>query len=144
MATTTVTNNARRDFLNGDIDYAADTINMALYNGDSHGANTGAYTTVSEASGTGYTAKGVVMAGVSVTVDTSNNVAYVDWTTDPSWATSTITATSCMVFHDSVTTPTGDVASYIGDFAGSRSSNAGTFSVVLPAAAASTAIIRIA
>ena len=144
MATTTITNNARRDWLNGDIDFAADTINMALYNGSGHDANTGAYTATNEASGTGYTAKGVVMAGVAIAVDTTNNVAYVDWSTDPSWTTATITATDCMIFHDSITTPTADVASYIGDFSGSKSSSAGTFQVILPAAAYNTAIIRIA
>ena len=144
MATTTITNNARRDFLNGDLDYAADTINMALYNGSGHNANTGAYTTVNEASGTGYTAKGVVMANVAIAVSTSQNVAFVDWATNPSWATSTITATDCMIFHDSVTNPTADVASYIGDFSGSRSSSSGLFQVILPAAAFNTAVIRIA
>ena len=144
MATTTIVNNARRDFLNGDIDFGADTFKIALYNGSSHGVNTGAYTTVTEASGTGYTAGGINMVGVSITTDTSNNVAFIDWSTDPSWATSTITATDCLIYDDTVTTPTANVAVYVGDFAGSRSSSAGTFSVVLPAAAASTAIIRLA
>ena len=144
MATTTITNRAREYLLNGDLDFAADTINMALYNGSGHGANTTVYTVTNEASGTGYTAKGVTMAGVSITVDTSNNVAYVDWSTDPSWAASTITATDCMIFHDSVTSPAADPASYIGDFNGSKSSSSGTFSVVLPAPAFNTAIIRLA
>lgn len=143
MATTTITNNARRDWLNGNIAYAADTINMALYNGSGHDANTGAYTVTSEVVGTGYTSKGVVMAGVSVNIDTSNNVGYVDWSTDPSWAASTITSTDCMIFHDNITTPTVDVASYIGDFAGSRSTSSGLFEVRLPAAAYNTAVIRI-
>lgn len=144
MATTTICNNARRDFLSGVIDFSSDTINMALYNNSSHDANDGAYTTTAEVSGTGYTAKGVAMSGVAIAVDTSANVAYVDWTTDPSWSSSTITATDCMIFHDSITTPTADVASYIGDFSGSKSSSSGTFQVVLPVAAAATAIIRIA
>jgi hypothetical protein len=144
MATTTITNNARRDFLNGDIDFGADTFKIALYNGSSHGVNTGAYTTVNEASGTGYSAGGVTLATVAISTDTSNNVAFVDWSTDPSWATSTITATDCMIYDDTVTTPTANVAVYIGDFNGSKSSSAGTFQVILPAAAASTAIIRLA
>lgn len=143
MATTTITNNARRDWLNGDQDFAADTVNMALYNGSGHGVNTSAYTVTSEVVGTGYVAKGVVMAGVSVNIDTSNNASYVDWSTDPSWAASTITATDCMIFHDSITTPTADVASYIGDFAGSKSTSSGLFEVRLPAPAYNTAIIRI-
>ena len=144
MATTTITNRARQYLLNGDLDFAADTINMALYNSSSHGANTTSYTTTNEASGTGYTAKGVTMSGVAISLDTSNDAAYVDWSTNPSWATSTITATDCMVFHDSVTSPAADPASYIGDFSGSKSSSAGTFTVVLPAAAYNTALIRIA
>lgn len=145
MATTTITNRARQYFLNGDIDMAADTINMALYSSSGHDANTNTYTSTAEvATGSGYTAKGVVMSGVSIAVDTSNNVAYVDWTTNPSWATSTITATDCMIFADSVTSPAADPAIYIGDFGGSKSSSSGTFEVVLPAAAYNTAIIRMA
>ena len=91
MATTTaITNNARRDFLNGDIDFGADVFKMALYVGASHGANTQAYTTVEQVPGSGgYTAGGVTMSGVSITVSTASNVAYVDWSTDPSWSTST-------------------------------------------------------
>lgn len=146
MATTCLTNNARRDFLNGDIDFAADTINLALYNGSSHDQNTTAYTTTNEVpSSGGYTAKGVTLAGVSVNVDTTNHVAYVDWSTNPSWAGSTITATDCMIFHDSITTPTADVASYIGDFGGTpRSSNSGLFQITFPSAAYNTAVIRLA
>ena len=144
MATTAITNRARQYMLNGDLDFAADTINMALYNISGHGVNTTIFTTVNEASGTGYTTKGMVMSGVAIVLDTSNNVAHVDWSTDPSWPTSTITATDCMIFHDSVTSPASDPASYIGDFSGSKSSSAGTFSVVLPAPSFSTSVIRLA
>ena len=115
-----------------------------LYNGSGHGANTGAYTTVNEASGTGYTATGIAAVGATQATDTTNNASYYDWTTDPSWATSTITATDVMLYDDTVTTPTADVAVYIGDFGGSRSSSAGTFTVVLPAAAYNTAVVRLA
>jgi len=144
MATTTITNRARQYLLNGDLDFAADTINMALYNNSSHDANQDTYTATAEVAGTGYSAKGVAMAGVSISIDTSNNVAFVDWSTDPSWTSSTITATDCMVFHDSVTSPSADPASYIGDFSGSKSSSSGTFTVQLPAAAYNTALIRLA
>lgn len=146
MATTTLTNNLRRDLLNGDVDFAADTINIALYSDSGHDANTGAYTATNEvsSSGTGYTAKGVTLSGVSITVDTGNNVAYVDWSVNPSWSTSTISATDCMIFHDSVSTPTADVASYIGDFNGAKASSSGLFQITFPSAAYNTAIIRLA
>jgi hypothetical protein len=144
MATTTITNRCREYLLNGDLDFAADTYNMALYNGSGHDANTNTYTSTAEASGTGYTAKGVTMSGVGISVDTTNNVATVDWTTDPQWTSATITATDCMIFAESVTSPASDPAVYIGDFSGSKSSSSGNFTVVLPAPAYNTAIIRIA
>jgi len=145
MATTTITNNTRRDWLSGSVfTMSSDVINLALYNGSGHNANSGAYTTVNESSGAGYSPKGVVMAGISESLDTSNDVAFLDWSTDPSFATSTITATDCMIFNETVASPTVDVSMYIGDFSGSKSSSSGLFQVILPAAAFNTAVIRIA
>lgn len=146
MATTTsLSNNFRQGLLAGNFDLPADTLNMALYNGETHNQNTGAYTTVNEASGTGYSAKGVAMSGYTAATDTTNHVAHLDWSTDPSWATSTITATACMLFDDTtVTTPATDCSIYLGDFGGSKSSSAGTFTVVLPAAGYNTSLVRLA
>ena len=144
MATTTITNVARRDWHTGNMDYSNDTMNMALYNGSGHGANTNAYTTVNEAPSSGnYTAKGMVMTGYNATLDTSNDVNFNDWN-DVSWLTSTITATDCMVFHDNIAAPTQDPTSYIGDFSGSKSSSSGLFLVVLPENSFNTALIRVA
>jgi len=123
----------------------SDTINMALYNGSGHAQNTGAYTTTNEASGTGYTAKGVVMSGVVQVTDTTSNVSHLDWTTDPTFANSTITSTDCLIFDDTITTnPATDASCYVGDFGGSKSSSAGSFTIVLPDAGASTSVIRLA
>jgi len=146
MATTTsLTNNFRQGLFAGNFDLPADTIQCALYNSETHTQNTGAYTTVNEATGTAYTAKGVTMSGYTAATDTSNHVAHLDWSTDPSWATSTITATATMIFDDTtVTNPATDCSMYVGDFSGSKSSSAGTFTVVLPAAAYNTSVIRLA
>ena len=144
MAITTLTNNFRRDVGNGVINLSTDNLRWALYNISSHNQNTGAYTTVAEVVGTGYTATGIPAVGVTQATDTANHVSYYDWTTNPSWATSTITATDVMLYDDTVTAPTANVAVYIGDFGGSRSSSAGTFSVILPAAAYNTALVRLA
>ena len=144
MATTSLTNNFRKGLLVGNYDMDTDVINCALYNASSHNQNSGAYTTVAEASGTGYSPKGVVMSGVVQATDTTNHVSHLDWTTDPSWATSTITATDCMIFDETATAPVADPSVYIGDFGGSKSSSAGTFTVVLPAAAFNTSIVRLA
>jgi hypothetical protein len=144
MATTALSNNFRKGLLVANYDMDSDTIRCALFNGSSHTQNSGAYTTVNESSGTGYTAAGVAMSGVAQATDTSNHVSYLDWSTDPSWATSTITATDCMIYDDDATAPVANASCYIGDFGGSKSSSAGTFTVVLPAAAYNTAVIRLA
>ena len=143
MATTTITNRCREYWLKGVLDAENDTLKLALYNNSGHGANTNAYTTTAEVSGSGYTAKGNTLSGVSVTTDTSNNVSYVDFS-DSQWTSSTITATDCMIFADNIASPAADPAMYIGDFNGSKSSSSGTFTVQFPTASATTAIIRIA
>lgn len=145
MATTTLTNNFRRDILNGVIDLSGDTLKWALYNNSSHGANTGAYTSTAEvsSSGTNYTTGGETAAGATQATDTSNNVSYYDWS-DVSWASSTITATDVLLYDDTVTTPTANVSIYVGDFGGSRSTSNGTFQITLPSATFSTALVRIA
>ena len=144
MATTALSNSFKRDILNGVLDLSSDTILMALYSGSSHNANTTQYSSTAEAPSTGgYTAKGATMAGATQSTDTTNNVSFYDWN-DVAWTTSTITATDCLVFADNITTPTADVAIYIGDFGGSRSSSSGTFTVTLPSATYNTALVRIA
>ena len=145
MATTSITNSTRRDLLSGNVfNTATDVFKMALYNGSGHGVNTTQYTVTAEASGPGYVAGGVTMSTISENLDTTNSVAYLDWSTDPSWPSSTITATDCLIYDDTVTTPTNKVALYVGDFAGSRSSSNGLFQVTLPNPAYNTAIIRLA
>lgn len=143
MATTTVTNRCREYWFKGVLDAENDTLKLALYNNSGHDANSSAYTTTAEASGSGYTAKGNTLTGVSITVDTSSNVAYMDCN-DSQWTSSTITATDAMIFADNVTTPAADPAMGIFDFNGSKSSSSGTFTVQFPTASATTAIIRIA
>jgi hypothetical protein len=148
MATTTsLSNNFRKGLMDSNFALQSDTIKCALYNGETHTQNTGAYTTTNEVpNGSGYTTAGVTMAGIqAAAVDTTNHVCYLDWTTNPSWATSTITATGCMIYDDTtVTTPATDCSIYHGDFSGAKSSSSGTFTVVLPAAAYNTAIVRLA
>ena len=142
-ATTCLTNNFRENILNAVINMSSDTIKMALYASGSHNQNTTAYTSSGETSGTNYTAKGNTLSGASQSTDTANHVSHYDFN-DTSWTTSSITADSCLIYSDTVTSPTADVSIYVGDFGGSKSSSTGTFSVVFPAANYNTSIIRIA
>lgn len=143
MATTSLSNTFRRDILNGVIDLSADDIRMALYNGSGHSQTTTQYSVTNEASGTGYTAGGNLMSGASQTTDNTNHVSFYDWN-DTSWAASTITATDCLLYDDTITTPSANVAIYIGDFGGSRSTSSGVFQLTLPSNTFNTALVRIA
>ena len=144
MATTCIPNVMRRDLLSGSVlNTSSDVFRMSLYLDSGHGFNTTAYTSTAEVIGTNYTAGGEILATISQSLDTTNNSAYLDWSTDPSWPASSITATDCLIYDDTVASPTANVACYVGDFAGSRSSSNGLFQVTLPSPAYNTAVIRI-
>ena len=86
--TQTLTNVFKQDCLDGaqNLGNGGDTIKIALYTSDATlNASTTAYTTSNEASGTGYTAGGTTLSSQSVTLDTSNGVAFFD-AADPSFS----------------------------------------------------------
>ncbi len=86
-----------------------------------------------------YTAGGVTLA-TNADPTISTNVAYIDWATDPSWGpAATISAAACMIYNSSAS----NAAVGVFDFGGTKASTTGTFTVVLPAPAYNTAIIRI-
>jgi hypothetical protein len=117
---------------------STDTYKIALYTSSaSIGPSTTAYTTTGEASGSGYTAGGATLSGFNVTTD--SGVAILDFTTDPSWSNSTITARGCLIYN--ATKANRAVAVY--DFGSDVSSTNGTFQVVFPAPAATTGLVRI-
>lgn len=97
-----------------------------------------AYAATNEVSGTGYTAGGATLAGFTASLDT--NTAILDWTTDPTWASSTITARGALIYNSSRT----NKAVAVLDFGADITSTAGTFTVQLPLPAAATGVIRIA
>ena len=118
---------------------AADVYKIALFTSAATlSAATTAYAATNEVVGTGYTAGGATLSGFAVTTDTTT--AILDWTTDPTWATSTITARGALIYNSSRT----NKAVAVLDFGADITSTAGTFTVTLPAAAAATGLIRIA
>lgn len=148
MATTTcLTNNFRKGLFSAvyDFDAGIETYMMALYVNETHDQNTGAYIVTNEvATAGGYTALGIDIGDLTIATDTSAHVSYLDSATNPSWATSTITSTACMIYRSGGTVPVANPTVYLGDFSGSKSSSSGTFTVVYPTPAAATAVIRLA
>lgn len=118
---------------------AADVYKIALYTSAAALSKaTTAYTATGEVSGTGYTAGGATLSGFAVTLDT--DTAVLDWTTDPTWASSTITARGALIYNSSRT----NKAVAVLDFGSDITSTAGTFTVQLPAATAAAGLVRIA
>ena len=132
----TLTTSFKQDILLGVHDLDTDTIKMALFLATADlGAATTVYTTTGETSGTGYTAGGLTLTGV--TVLTSGTTAYVDFA-DPSWDSASFTARGALIYNASKS----NKAIAVLDF-GSDKTTTTTFTVQMPANTATSALIRI-
>lgn len=130
-----------------------DTFKLALYTSSATiDANTTAYTTSNEVTGTNYTAGGGTLTNLGVV--TSNNTAstgtgFTDFS-DLTFSNATITARGALIYN---TTPSANsnanttltnAAVCALDFGSDKTSTDGDFTIIFPAAANTTAIIRIA
>ncbi len=128
---------------------SGDTFKLALYTSSANlDATTTAYSATNEVSGTGYTAGGGTLSNLGGAV-TSGTTGFVDFS-DLTFSTATITARGALIYN---TTPSAlsnaggtltNPAVAVLDFGSDKTSTAGDFTIVFPAAAAATAIIRIA
>jgi FAD/FMN-containing dehydrogenase len=134
--TTAICNSYKQEILEG-VHTSTDVYKLALFTSTATlGAGTTVYAITNEVSGTGYTAGGATLAGF--TSGLSGSTGYLTFT-DPSWASSTITARGCLIYNSSKSNKA--VAAF--DFGADVVSTNGTFTVDLPVAGAS-ALIRIA
>lgn len=134
--TTAMCNSFKKEALEG-VHLAADVYKLALFTSAAAlDKTTTAYSTTNEVVGTGYTAGGATLAGYASAL--SGDTAFLDWT-DPAWTSATLTARGCMIYNSSKSNKA--VAVY--DFGSDITSTNGTFTAVLPAAAAATAVVRI-
>ena len=117
---------------------SGNTYKIALYtSAASLDKNATTYSTTNEVTGTGYTAGGQVLTGYAASLD--GDVAILDFN-DASWANSTITAAGAVIYDST----NGNKIRGVFSFGGNVTSTNGTFTAVLPAPAAATAVIRIA
>jgi hypothetical protein len=135
--TQAMANSFKADVLNG-VHQPADVYKIALYTSAATlDATTAAYSATNEVAGTGYSAGGATLSGF--TVGSSGATSWIDWTSDPEWTTSTITARGALIYNST----RSNKAVAILDFGSDKSSTAGTFRVVLPTADASNALVRL-
>jgi len=90
------------------------------------------------ANGSGYTTGGKVLASRVVSLD--GDVAITDWA-DPVWAAATISADGALIYNNS---QSGKAVAVFAFPTQPTVSTNGSFTAVLPAAAAATALVRIA
>lgn len=121
---------------NADIDFGSDTFKMALYTSAATlGPDTTAYTATEEVVGTGYTAGGATITGI--TIYSGSPGAYIDFN-NPEWSGATFTARGALVYRVGA----GDPSVAVIDFGEEKTVSSGLFRVDLPPATEATAIIR--
>jgi hypothetical protein len=131
----TQTTSFKKELYEGVHNLLTDTLKIALYtaNADLNAATT-VYSTDSEITGTGYTAGGKVITGV--TVESDGYTAYVSFA-NPTWDPAAFT-TRCALIYNSTQ---GNKSIAVLDF-GSDKTCTSTFVITLPANNASSALIR--
>jgi len=139
-----VCNSFKQEILVGTHNFTASSGNsfkLALYTSSaSLGASTTAYSSsneISNASGSAYTAGGKALTSVTPVLDGSTAVC--DFA-DISFTSASFTANGCLIYNDTQS----DKACAVVAFGGDKTVSSGTFTIQFPAAAASTAIVRIA
>ena len=139
-----ICNSFKQEILVGTHNFTASSGNsfkLALYTSSaSLGASTTAYSSSNEitnASGSAYTAGGKALTSVTPVLDGSTAVC--DFA-DISFTSASFTANGCLIYNDTQS----DKACAVVAFGGDKTVSSGTFTIQFPAAAASTAIIRIA
>ena len=143
--TSAICNSFKQEILEAEHNFTAssgNTFKLALYDSDaSLGAGTTAYSSseeITNTSGSAYSAGGKALTSVTPTLDSSTAVC--DFA-DISWTSASFTARGCLIYNDSHSTNASVCAI---DFGGDKTATSGTFTIQFPAAAATTAIIRIA
>jgi len=130
-----------------------DTFKIALFTSASNiDANSTAYNTTSEVTGANYTAGGNTLANQGVTASNTSASAGTGFTdfADTTWTNATITARGALIYNNTpsangvANTTLTNAAVCALDFGSDRTSTAGDFTIIFPAATNAAAIIRIA
>jgi hypothetical protein len=130
-----------------------DTFKLALYTSSaSLDANTTAYSSSNEVTGTNYSAGGGTLSRLGVVTSNTNATAGVGFTdfSDLTFANATITARGALIYNNTpsansnANTTLTNAAVAVLDFGSDKASTDGDFTIVFPSATNTTAIIRIA
>lgn len=132
----TLTTSFKQQMLVAGQNLSTDALYMALYDGfASLGPNTTAYDSTNEVVGTGYTAGGQLLTGVTIGTS-ADGVVYVNFD-NVVWNPATFTARGALIYN----TTQSNASVAVLDF-GADKTCSNTFTVTMPVNSASTALLR--
>lgn len=134
-------------------DTGADTFKLALYLDTADlDANTTAYTSTNESSGTNYSAGGANLTNLGVVASNNNATAGTGFTdfSDLTFSNVTVNAAGALIYNSTpsansnANTALTNASVCVLSFGGTKTSTDGDFTIIFPVASNSAAIIRVA
>jgi hypothetical protein len=131
----TLTLSFKDQILKGEHDLLTDTIKLALYTSNATlNEDTTVYSTTDEVTGTGYSAGGIVLTGVTITK--GDSVVFVDFD-DAIWIPAAFTAAGGLIYNASKSNKSVAVLSFGADKIATN-----TFTVQMPTNSSTSALLR--
>ena len=128
----------RSDIVQGGQNLSSNTLKMALYDGFATlGPTTTAYSTTNEVVGTGYTAGGATITGVTINTDVNTNTVYINFN-NVSWPGASFTARGALIYNSTQSNKSIAVL----DFGSDKIFTSVNNTVTMPVNSASTALLR--
>ena len=128
----------RSEIVQGGQNLASNTLKMALYTSYATlNPSTTVYTTTDEVVGTGYTAGGVTITGVTISTDVATNTVYVSFN-NVSWPGASFTARGALIYNSTQSNKSIAVL----DFGSDKLFTVANNTVTLPTNTATTALLR--
>ena len=132
----TLTTSFKQQILQAEQNIATDTLKLALYTGlATLGPNTTVYATTYEVVGTGYTAGGNILTGVTISTS-ANGVVYVDFANSV-WNPASFTARGGLIYNASK----GNKSIAVLDFGADKTCQT-SFTVQMPENTSTAALLR--
>jgi hypothetical protein len=132
-----LTTSFKQQMVQGQQNLSSDTLKMALYTAFATlGPDTTVYSTTNEATGTGYTAGGVTMSGVTINTN-ADGVVYINFN-NVVWLNASFTVRGALIYNASQSNTSVAVL----DFGSDKTCSNQTFTVTMPTNTATTALIR--
>jgi hypothetical protein len=132
----TLTTSFKQQILQAQQDLSTDTLKLALYTGlATLGPSTTIYSTSYEVVGTGYTAGGIVLTGVTISTS-ANGVVYVDFD-NAVWNPAAFTCRGALIYNASKSNKSIAVLDF-----GADKTCSNTFTVQMPENTSTSALLR--